>query len=170
MTARRQAKVKPAASHRLPHAHAEAGAEWLLLQSALDRGIQDLPEKYRTLLVLCDLQGKSRQEAARELNLSRTAMASRLRRARQLLRQRIGDLLAHQGGASMNGSLPTLSAPGTVTPPLLSATVKAAAAFASGRATNGQVSARAAQLAEEALKALLVGKLALSRKPPRPKR
>jgi RNA polymerase sigma-70 factor (ECF subfamily) len=51
--------------------------------------IAQLPEDYGTVLVLADLEGRSRQEIAELLELSVPAVKSRLHRARLMLRARL---------------------------------------------------------------------------------
>src|SRR5262245_17755655 len=55
----------------------------------LDRELLALPERYRLPLILCELQGLSRRDAARQLRLPEGTLSSRLARGRQLLRQRL---------------------------------------------------------------------------------
>lgn len=66
---------------------AEIGAEepvnWLALE------IQGLPERYRTVLELYYLWGYSVKEIAAQLELSESNVKQRLRRARQMLRERL---------------------------------------------------------------------------------
>jgi RNA polymerase sigma factor (sigma-70 family) len=61
---------------------------WDELLVLLDQAIGELPEKYRDALVLCYLQGKTQEQAARLLRCPRSSLASRLARARALLQER----------------------------------------------------------------------------------
>jgi RNA polymerase sigma factor (sigma-70 family) len=59
------------------------------LQAALDEEIGRLPDKYRAVIILCELQGQSRARVARQLRLAEGTVASRLARARALLAKRL---------------------------------------------------------------------------------
>src|SRR5215470_9755340 len=59
-------------------------------QVALDEALTRLPERYRAPLVLCCLEGKSRDEAAQELHCSLNTLKNRLERGRELLRRKLG--------------------------------------------------------------------------------
>jgi len=61
----------------------------------LDQAIQGLPPNLRVVFVLRDIQGLSTQEVSEVLNLSETAVKTRLSRARLRLRQ---DLTDYFGG------------------------------------------------------------------------
>ena len=53
------------------------------LRSALDEAIGTLPEKYRTPIVLCYLEGKSHNQAAKELGWPKNSVTNRLARGRE---------------------------------------------------------------------------------------
>src|SRR5205823_10537118 len=59
------------------------------LRAVVDEELLRLPERYRAPLVLCYLQSKTREEAARELGLRPTTLKGRLDRGRELLRGRL---------------------------------------------------------------------------------
>ncbi len=65
-----------------------------LVLAALER----LPEKYRIILTLRDIEGMSYEEISRILGLSPGTVDSRLHRARQKLRQKLEPVMNLQGG------------------------------------------------------------------------
>jgi RNA polymerase sigma factor (sigma-70 family) len=58
-------------------------------RAAIDTEVNRLPEKSRTAVVLCYLNGKTNETAARELGCPKGTILSRLSRARERLRQRL---------------------------------------------------------------------------------
>ena len=57
------------------------------LADILHREIDRLPERHRVVVVLCDLEGRSYEEAARHLGCPVGTVKSRLARARERLRE-----------------------------------------------------------------------------------
>lgn len=64
----------------------------------LHQGLQSLPQKYRMILTLRDVQGHSYEEIAGILNLSPGTVDSRLHRGRNMLRKKIAPFLSQEGG------------------------------------------------------------------------
>ena len=58
-------------------------------QTTLEKAIEELEEKYRSVIVLCDIEGLPVKEAADVLELSLAAAKSRLHRARLFLRNKL---------------------------------------------------------------------------------
>jgi RNA polymerase sigma factor (sigma-70 family) len=153
-------KVRRAASRRRTFGIVEvvsssadplAEATWREGCTVLDEELSRLPEKYRNPLLLCGLEGKTRDEAAQQLGWSLSTFKRRLEKARQLLRTR----LARRG---FTFSAPVLAnflfqdTSAALPANLLSATAQAAARFATGTGPAGP----AAALAEGVLKSLSV--------------
>src|SRR5262245_43146638 len=62
---------------------------WHDLQPLLDQELTRLPDKYRVAIVLCDLEGKTRKEAARQLGVPEGTLAARVARGRVMLAKRL---------------------------------------------------------------------------------
>jgi RNA polymerase sigma factor (sigma-70 family) len=131
-------------------------------QQILDEELARLPDRYRAALVLCCLEGMTRDDAARQLGCLATTLKCRLERARAMLRKRLG----RRGltlPAAMLASLLTDSFGEAAVPALLgTSTVKAAVAFATGSGAGALGSPAAVALAEGALKTMLLTKLKLA--------
>jgi RNA polymerase sigma factor (sigma-70 family) len=59
------------------------------LRRALDEELDRLPDKYRLPIILCELEGRTLEEAARLLGWPKGTVAGRLSRGRDLLRRRL---------------------------------------------------------------------------------
>ncbi len=128
------------------------------LHLVLDRELTQLPDKYRTLIVLCDLEGRTRKEVARQLRCPEGTVAGRLARARDLLARRLRRCgLAAFTGAALAGA--ATEAPAAE---LVSATARAVGSISTGTAATAATAAlpaRVATLAEGVLQAMLLSKL-----------
>ncbi|HLJ94513.1 MAG TPA: sigma-70 family RNA polymerase sigma factor [Gemmataceae bacterium] len=131
---------------------------WSELQPILDQEVSRLPDKYRTVLILCALEGKTGKEAARHLGLPQGTVASRLARARGLLVKRLARHGIALSGGTLAAMLSQKAASACVPAAILSGTIEAAAAATVGRAA-GRVSAGVIALAEGMLKAMALTQL-----------
>jgi RNA polymerase sigma factor (sigma-70 family) len=138
-----------------PEGPADADDEslaWRDLRPLLDEAIDSLPEKYRAPVVLCYLQGKTNQEAARELGCPKGTLAIRLKRARERLRRRLGRRKLLLPAALLGVLLVRRAQAAAVDAALAQATLKAVLSAAA-------VSPHAAALAEGVLRAMLLKKI-----------
>ena len=124
---------------------------WRDLQPILDEELARLPDKYRNVVVLCDLESKTRKEAARQIGVPEGTVAGWLARARVMLAKR----LARRGVALSGGALATVLSEGAasaeVPASVMTATLKAAA--------TGATSLTVTALAQGVTKAMLLTKL-----------
>lgn len=139
----------------------DAGAgQWDDLQVVLDEELTKLPDKYRLPIVLCDLEGRSRREVARQLKIPEGTLSSRLTTARRTLAKRLSRRGLALSIASMAALLSQNASSAYVAPALVAGTVKAAALLATGQAmATGVVSISVIALKEGVLKAMLISKL-----------
>jgi RNA polymerase sigma factor (sigma-70 family) len=128
------------------------------LPSVLDEELGRLPDHYRGVVVLCDLEGMTRKETARQLGIPEGSVASRLARGRVLLTKRLSRRGFAFSGGPVAVALAAGSASASAPPALVASTIRAASLLAAGRAT-AIVSARAAALAEGTVKAMLTDKI-----------
>ncbi len=132
---------------------------WRELRSILDAELSRLPEKYRAPLLLCYLEGQTRDEAAHSLGCPLGTLKSRLERGRDLLRGRLTrrglTLSAALVGIGLEGSAASAALPGA----LARSTVQAAVVYASGKYASALVSAQVAKLLKAGLHATTLGKM-----------
>jgi RNA polymerase sigma factor (sigma-70 family) len=133
---------------------------WRELRAALDEELARLSDDCRGPLVLCYLEGKTQDEAALALAMTKAQLRRRLDRGLALLRGR----LVRRGLALSAGLFAVALSQGAAAPPaiaagLAAATASAAGLFGAGRAVAGAASARAVALAEGGLRAMFVTKL-----------
>jgi RNA polymerase sigma factor (sigma-70 family) len=128
------------------------------LWTVLDQELGRLTENYRAAVVLCDLEGKTRKEAARQLGWAEGTVASRLARGRNILATR----LARRGftGACVAVGLADGAASACVPAQLVVSTVAAAClSAAAGAAVKPLLSAKVITLAEGVLRSMLLTKI-----------
>ncbi len=128
----------------------------------LDRELERLPAKYRLPIILCDLECRTRRDAARQLGLPTGTLSGRLTTAHRLLAKRLARRGLAVTGATLGGAL-AAQATACVPNEIVSNTIKAAVLFAAGSAAAaGLVPGKAAALAEGVLKTMLLSKLKLA--------
>jgi RNA polymerase sigma factor (sigma-70 family) len=128
------------------------------LLAVFDEELQALPEGEREALVLCYLQGKTRDEAAREVGCSESTLKRRLERGKERMRLRLSRRGVALPAALLAAGL-AQGAKAAVPAPLTAAAVQAGALVAGGRPVVGVASAEVAALANGAIRAMAAGKI-----------
>jgi RNA polymerase sigma factor (sigma-70 family) len=153
---RRRARERQAGPRPAPDALADITLRDL--QTILDEELARLPQRLRAPLVLCCLEGKTRDEAARCLAVPLATVVSRLVEGRERLRRR----LARRGVplAAAGAGLTLLAAPAdaALPAPLVAATTRAALEILAGHLEAGAVAAPVAALVKGGMHAMLLMK------------
>lgn len=144
--ARRLAPSAPADLDRVPAADFAPDPDAPELRAKIDEVLAGLPLKYRAAVVLCDLEQRSRAEAAAALGWREGTLSGRLSRARKLLAERLVRRGVALGAAGLGVLVPASAARALVPAQLAASTQKAAALVAAGSAAGEAVPASVAEL------------------------
>jgi RNA polymerase sigma-70 factor (ECF subfamily) len=160
--ARRRERQEPLTD--LPARQADKGADREDLRRVLDDELCRLPDKFRAPLVLCYLDGKSREEAAAHLGWSVGAVKGMLERGRELLRSRLARRGLGVSAAGLAALLPEYASAAVVPPAVSVATAEAAVDFAVGKtvaAVNAAALAKGVLQSMNTKRLLVVGTVVL---------
>jgi RNA polymerase sigma factor (sigma-70 family) len=93
-------RVKEVQVTKMPDIEALEPGSWADIQPLLDEELSRLPEIYRAVIVLCDLEGRTRKEVASHLGMPEGTVAARMARARAMLAKRLT-----QRGVTLSGGI-----------------------------------------------------------------
>jgi RNA polymerase sigma factor (sigma-70 family) len=129
------------------------------LQAVLDEELAQLAERYRTPLVLCYLEGLTRDEAAVQLGVSLSTFKRRLDRARRLLAARLTRRGLSLGVAFWTGGVLQDTFALAVPPTVTSSTCHAVMLLAAGQPLTGIISPRVSALTDRMVQATMTTRL-----------
>jgi RNA polymerase sigma factor (sigma-70 family) len=135
-----------------------AAVAWRDLQPVLDEEVQRLPQKFRVPFVLCYLEGRTYEQAARHLSCLPGTISRRLAQARELLRSRLTRRGLALPAGVLAAALAECSAAATLPVPLATSTVKVVLQSAAGQAA-GAIPAQVAALVDGGLRAMTLTKV-----------
>jgi RNA polymerase sigma factor (sigma-70 family) len=130
------------------------------LRGILDEELARLPDRYRGALVLCELEGLSRRAAARRLGIPEGTLASRIARAKDVLRARLARRGLALSTIALNAGLAREAEAGAlvISSSFIDSTTQAAMHIAAGACIAEVASTSVASLTQGVLKAMLLSK------------
>jgi len=160
MTAKRRAKEERFRASR--KAETTVDVVWDDLQPLLDEELSRLPANYQSAIVLCDLEGKSRKQAAVQLHCPEGTLSGWLTRGRRLLAARLTKRGVALSAGALAGVLSQNALSASVPAALMVTTGRAATLIAAGQsAASAIVSPQVAALSQAVVGAMFVSKLKL---------
>ena len=129
------------------------------LRGILDEELARLPARYRAPVVLCELEGLSRQEAARRLGVPEGTISSRLARAKNQLRDRLARRGLGLPIVVLSAALVREASAANLSDALIESTAEAAMCVAAGSSASMAAAASVVSLTEGVLKTMLLTKL-----------
>lgn len=158
--ARRAAAVRRKREGRTePRPPEDASEEltWKEVRQVLDEEMARLPEKYRLPLLLCYLEGKTQDEAARELGWGQGVFRGRLDRGRERLHRRLS-----RRGLGLSAGLSAILLTQGVSRAAVPAALRTATMEALTLSAAGTISAPVAVLMEGTLRTMFLAKIKLA--------
>jgi hypothetical protein len=154
---KRQLKEKQVMT--MPELESVPRDSWPDLESLIDQKLAGLPAKYRIILLLCGLEGKTGREAARQLQIPEGTLAGRLRAGRALLARRLARHGLTFSGGALAVALSRQAVLASAPPEVVSGAIHTATLVAAGKAVPaGMVPATVAALTEGVLKSMVFPK------------
>jgi RNA polymerase sigma factor (sigma-70 family) len=133
---------------------------WREVQQVLHQELTKISEYYRAPLALCYLQGKTQDEAATLLGISKASVKKRLERGRALLRTRLVRRGLGSAGLCAAAAWPAASVSAQPPSTLISGAVQAAMlATASPAPVGGMIAAKVVTLSQEVAKPMFLIKM-----------
>jgi RNA polymerase sigma factor (sigma-70 family) len=131
------------------------------LRPIIDAAVNSLPAKYRLPVILCYLEGKTYEEAARQLGWPKGTLSIRLSRGRDILRKRLARHVAVLPASGLTTYLTPGAAPAAVPPNWVKAAIQNSSRPSAGQ-MPGTLSGRATVLAERVMRAMAVARLKMA--------
>ena len=135
---------------------------WREVLAVLDEELGRLPERFRAPLLLCYLEGKTRDEAAQALGWSPGTLRGRLERGREMLRARLTRRGLTLSAALLVALLAQHAARAALPAALAGRIIEAGPPWAAGRAAAGLIPPRAVALAKGVVHTMLLTRLKIA--------
>ena len=128
----------------------------------LHEELAKLPDRYRAIVVLCDLEGRTYEEAARELSRPIGTIKSRLARGRERLRIRMMNRGVVLPAVALAGVISIESSRSAVSATTIDAISRLATRVVAGHRATDVIPAAVLALTEGVLKTMFLSKLKLA--------